>query len=67
MAVPLTRVQVGILLDLSQFGPQRASMFNEMELDELFKMRPRLIRLVPGFEDAVIDITAEGQKRLATE
>ena len=62
--VPLTRLQVGILQDLADRGPTKASRFVEEELDELFKMKPRLIALVRGFDDAVVDITSVGRQRL---
>jgi hypothetical protein len=65
--VPLTRLQVHILQDLADHGPTKASRFIEDELDELFKMRPRLVALVRGFDDAVVDITAVGRQRLIAE
>jgi hypothetical protein len=60
----LSRVQLFILRDLADHGPTRAGRFNEEELDRLFKMRPRLIALVRGFNDAVVDITGAGRQEL---
>jgi hypothetical protein len=64
---PVTTYQVEILSTLETTGRMRAYVFDEQEVDELFKMRPRLIRLVPGYVDPIIDITVEGRKRLQLE
>lgn len=65
--VPITREQRNILRTLEAMGPCKADSFIEEEVDELFKMRPRLVSLVKGFADAVIEITAEGRLRLHVE
>jgi hypothetical protein len=64
---PLDRHLLDILAQLERFGPSKALFFEEPDLDALFKMRPRLIRLVPGHQDAVVDITGEGRLRLGRE
>jgi hypothetical protein len=64
---PISTYQFDILVALEKDGRSRAYVWNEWEVDQLFKMRPRLIRLVPGFDDPVIDITMEGRKRLQLE
>ena len=57
---PLLKIaHVRILQNLSH-GPTKAMFFEEDEVDALFKVRPRLIRLVPGHTEAVIEITPEG-------
>jgi hypothetical protein len=63
---PLTHEQINILQTLEEFGACKASFFDAVEdqLDDLFKMRPRLIVLVPGHEDAVISISAAGRVAL---
>jgi hypothetical protein len=61
---PLTRFQIEILTHLSEKGPTKAYLFDEDDLDALFKMRPRLVALVRGHEEAVVDITGEGRLRL---
>ena len=60
----MTAGQVRILQSLETYGATKALFFDEAELDTLFKMRPRLIALKPGHNDAVIDITSEGRKVL---
>jgi hypothetical protein len=62
--IPLNRFQLDILTQLSERGATKAYMFDEDDLDGLFKMRPRLIALVPNNEEPVVDITAEGRLRL---
>jgi hypothetical protein len=65
--IPITAYQFDILIALERDGRMKAFNWKEDEVDELFKMRPRLIRLVPGYEDPIIDITMEGRKRLQLE
>jgi hypothetical protein len=65
--ISLTACQFDILIALERDGRMKAYNWREEEVDELFKMRPRLIRLVPGHDDPVIDITMEGRKRLQQE
>jgi hypothetical protein len=65
--VPITAYQFDILVALERNGSLRAFTFDEGEVDELFRMRPRLIRLVPGYDDPVIAITVEGRERLEQE
>lgn len=48
-----------ILQNLSN-GPTKAMFFEEDEVDALFKLRPRLIKLVPGHDEALIEITPDG-------
>jgi hypothetical protein len=60
----LTVHQRSILMALERTGPMKALFFEEGPLDILFRMRPKLIALCPGHQDAVIDITAEGRKAL---
>ena len=60
----LTSGHIFILQELANRGPTKASFFWETDVDELFKVKPRLICLVRGFDDAVIDITGEGRKAL---
>ncbi len=57
----LSPLELDILSALEKFGPTKAFLFEESVLDHLFKRRPRLICLVRGYDDAVIDITAEGR------
>lgn len=64
MTSELTEYQLEILKALEDDGATRAFLFNEEDLDPLFKMRPRLIRIVPGHVEAVVDITGDGIKRL---
>jgi hypothetical protein len=63
----ISAYQFDILVALEKDGRMKAFNWNEKEVDDLFKMRPRLIRLVPGYDDPVIDITMEGRKRLQQE
>lgn len=65
--VPLTREQVTILRVLRDLGRHAADVFVEEEIDGLFKMKPRLIQLVKGHTDAVIEISGAGLVRLAAE
>lgn len=60
----ISKAQIAILQALADHGPTPASLFNEEELDALFKLRPRLICLVRGHTDAVVDVTGEGMRRL---
>jgi hypothetical protein len=62
----LTRDQVDILITLADCGPANASLFETVEdqLDDLFRMRPRLVALVPGHIDAVVKITEAGRSAL---
>lgn len=61
--IPLTREQILILETLERHGPTKACMFDAFEdhLDDLFRMRPRLVCLIPGHIDAVVDITGAGR------
>lgn len=61
----LKRVHIDILVNLRDCGSGKASLFDEDALDDLFKARPRLIDLVPGFVNAVVDITSAGLTALA--
>lgn len=60
---PLTREQILILETLERHGPTKALLFDAFEdqLDDLFKMRPRLIELVKGHVDPVVDISPAGR------
>jgi hypothetical protein len=60
----LTEYQLDILMTLEHDGPTRAFLFNEEDIDPLFRMRPRLIQLVRGHIEAVVDITSEGILKL---
>lgn len=60
----LKRVHIDILTNLRDCGSARATLFDEEALDELFKARPRLICLVAGHVNAVVDITTEGLSAL---
>jgi len=62
----LSEYQLDILKALERDGPTRAFLFNDEDLDPLFKMRPRLIQLVKGHVEAVVDITGDGIKKLRT-
>jgi hypothetical protein len=64
---PITREQYAILRTLEACGPCKADAFIEEEVDGLFKLRPRLIALVKGFSDAVVEITPAGRLRLHAE
>ena len=64
---PISAYQFDILIALERDGRMKAFNWNEKEVDDLFRMRPKLIRLVPGHDDPVIDITMEGRKRLQQE
>jgi hypothetical protein len=65
--VPLTREQLRILRELRDYGKRKADVYNEDEVDGLFRVRPRLVQLVKGHTDAVIEISAAGLTRLAAE
>ena len=56
---PLKIAHARILQNLSN-GPTKAMFFEEDEVDALFRLRPKLIKLVPGHGEAVIEITPEG-------
>ena len=56
----LRKEHILILQQLRDLGFERASMFDEDTLDELFKARPRLVCLVKGHVQATVDITTEG-------
>jgi hypothetical protein len=60
----LSRPKIKILSHLATLGATPAWVFDEYQLDALFKMRPRLIDLVPGNDDPVITITPLGQAAL---
>jgi hypothetical protein len=60
----LSEYQLDILKVLEHDGPTKAFLFNDEDLDPLFKMRPRLIRIIPGHVEAVVDITGDGIKKL---
>lgn len=64
--IPLTREQILILETLERHGPTKACMFDAFEdhLDDLFRMRPRFIMLVPGHVDAIVSITGAGRQGL---
>jgi hypothetical protein len=66
-SIKLDRHLLDILSQIEKYGPTKALFFVEEWLDELFKLRPRLIRLVPGHQDPVVDITGEGRLRLGCE
>jgi hypothetical protein len=57
---PLKDRHTVILRKLMEAGPLKHFWFEEEDLDELFRMRPRLIKLVPGHTEAVVEITPEG-------
>ncbi len=57
----LSIAKLRILQYLTFNGESPAWVFDEDELDELFKMRPRLIRLVADHINPVLDITREGE------
>jgi hypothetical protein len=65
-SIPLTSGQISILQTLEEFGPCKASFFDAIEdqLDDLFKMRPRLVLIVPGHDDAVVTISTAGRVAL---
>jgi hypothetical protein len=58
---PLKGRHTVILHKLMEEGPLKHFWFEEEDLDELFRMRPRLIRLSPGEStEAIVEITAAG-------
>jgi hypothetical protein len=59
----MRRHHIEILSTLVANGPTRAVFFEE----DLFKKRPRLIELVRGNVNAVVDITPEGRSELIRE
>jgi hypothetical protein len=61
---PLEKQHIAILIQLLHEGPLKAFFFDEETLDDLFRMRPRLIALRPGHQEAVVEITTEGIRRL---
>jgi hypothetical protein len=60
----LTLWHIRILQTLADDGPSPLSRFNETFCDDLFRLRPRLVQLVKGHEEPILDITAEGRQRL---
>jgi hypothetical protein len=64
--IPLTREQILILETLEKHGPTKALLFDAFEshLDDLYRSKPRLISIIPGHIDAVVDITAAGRLAL---
>jgi hypothetical protein len=63
--VELTADQVRVLDTIATDGPMRLTRLGETTCDELYKMRPRLIKILPGNVIAVVDITSEGLRELA--
>jgi hypothetical protein len=58
----LSRAHLHILGHLAQHGETPAWVFDEAPLDEVFKMRPRLIQLTPGLHaEPILDITRAGE------
>lgn len=63
----MTRYHVRVLKQLADHGPERAGEFGEVILDDLFKLRPRLVYIKTAadkLEDAIIDVTPEGLQAL---
>lgn len=56
----LSKAHFRILTEIAKTGSTKAMFFEESEVDALFNIRPRLIRLVPGHDEAVVEITPEG-------
>lgn len=61
----LKREHIDILLYLRDMGAERADLWEEEPVDELFKARPRLVALIPGHEEPWIEITTAGFAALA--
>ena len=56
----ISKAHYRILSTIAKTGSTKAMFFEEDEIDALFKLRPRLIKLVPGHIEAVVEITPEG-------
>lgn len=63
----LTPKHLRVLEALAEHGPADVGVLDEEVCDDLFKMKPRLIALVQGREEPVVDITSEGLQRLVAE
>lgn len=54
-----------ILVSLRKHGPSRAEAFVERDLDRLY--RAKLVRLVPGHNDPVVELTDAGKAAVPAE
>jgi hypothetical protein len=64
MSKELNLWHIRILQKLADEGPLPLVRFNEVWCDDLFRARPRLIALVAGCGEPVVDITTEGRQVL---